>query len=110
MVNEEYRKAKYNLEKKALELASEFHTLENLADGNYKVSMWLMSRFKKELLEEFKDKLDDETIKIFAHLGDNINSFIAYTKVYSLILEEMKEKMPEPWYNYGFGSAPEKKE
>ena len=29
MVNEEYRKAKYNLEKKALELASEFHTLED---------------------------------------------------------------------------------
>ena len=110
MVNEEYRKAKYNLEKKALELASQFNTLESLADSNYKVSMWLMNRFKKELLEEFKDKLDDETIKMFAYLGENVNNFISYTRIYSLILDEMKEKMPEPWYEYGFGSAPEKKE
>ena len=47
---------------------------------------------------------------MFAYLGENVNNFISYTRIYSLILDEMKEKMPEPWYEYGFGSAPEKKE
>ena len=66
-------------------------------------------KFSKDLIREFKDKLDNETLEMLALLGD-VKNFIAYTRVYSLILEEMEEKMPEPWYNYGFGSAPEKKE
>ena len=109
MITDEYRKAKYQLEKKTLEIASDFKTLESLADGNYKVTLWLMQRFKKELLEEFKDNLDDEVTKAVTMLGDKVENFAIYMQIYYLILNKMEEKMPEPWYNYGFGSAPEKK-
>lgn len=61
--------------------------LENNNDKIYKINIYLMRKYKDDLIKEFGGE----------------NNFIQWLKIFEDIIKQMNEEMPEPWYTYGIG-------
>lgn len=92
-----------------IEIASRMKTMEEEVDRVYKASMYIIGKYKKELIEEFKVNVPSKD-EFFNHefLGkttdkftDSLYDFYVERQVFNVIGEEMKKKYPEPWYSYG---------
>lgn len=78
-------------------------------DRVYKASMYIIGKYKKELIEEFKVNVPSKD-EFFNHeffekttdkFSDSLYDFYVERQVFNAIGEEMKKKYPDPWYNYG---------
>lgn len=101
---------------KALDLADDLKHMEDQMDDLYKINLYLMRRYKDDLIKELgikkPEKLPEEFYmlpKIFNNViyeEDEMLEFYTILAATNKIREKMKEEMPEPWYCYGFGSKP----
>ena len=102
-----YEKAKWLCEKEMIDAAHHIKVMEEEIDKVQKVSMYLIGKYKKELIEEFKVKITarDDFFKtgIFNGVPNSEAMYEGYIvmEIFNIIGEEMKEKYPEPWYSYG---------
>ena len=107
----EYTVTKSHLANKALELAQDLARLEEQTDEIYKIGLFLLRRYKDDLMKEFsisRFDLTDETralaklMKVDVDNEDTWNDIIFF-QIVNKIKMKMKEEMPDPWYCYGFG-------
>lgn len=101
---EKYQEARYILEGKAIEMAKVLRGMEEEMDNIHKVNVYLMRRYRDELLEEFKDDINNEKNLFVDLFGDKVDSnmkeAIAIRFMYQKIASLMKKEMPDPWYMY----------
>lgn len=104
-----YEEAKWFCEKEIIEIASRMKTMEEEVDRVYKASMYIIGKYKKELIEEFKVNVPSKD-EFFNHeffekntdnFTDSLYDFYVERQVFNAIGEEMKKKYPDPWYSYG---------
>lgn len=109
----EYLVSKSRLTNKVLEWADDIQDLEKQVDRLYKINLYLLRRYKDDLMKEFsinipEGVLDDPWFKLLeATFNQNIdyeNETLALSLITSQIENIMYKEMPEPWYCYGFGS------
>lgn len=109
----EYLVAKSHLTNKVLEWIDEIQTLEQQTDRLYKINLYLLRKYKDDLIKEFninipKGTLDDPWFKLLeATFNQKINmedETLILSLITSKIEEEMNKEMPELWYCYGFNS------
>ncbi|MBR7080698.1 MAG: hypothetical protein IKI40_09295 [Treponema sp.] len=104
-----YEKAKWLCEKEMIDAAHHIKVMEEEIDKVQKVSMYLIGKYKKELIEEFKVKITskEDFFKTGIFNGVPTDSSEAMyegyivMEVFNAIGEEMKKKYPHPWYSYG---------
>ena len=84
-----------NAIKKYEELKEFIKNLEQYNDKFCKVIIYLLRKYKYDLMTEFKDEL---------HWYDE--EYFNLIEIFEKIAAEMNEEMPELWYIYGFGSQP----
>lgn len=100
----EIEKTHYTIARKTIEIASDIERLEREMDKVQKVNIYLLRKYREELLKEFPD-----TSKPISELLGDINKVdlsetMKILSLYDRIAEKMNEEMPEPWYCYGFTS------
>ena len=61
--------------------------MQNL-DYAYKISLWLVNRYREDLFKEFNIGTDD---------------FLGILRMFDAIYAEQCKEMPSPWHQYGFG-------
>lgn len=104
-----YEESKWFLEEKMIDAAHHIKTMEEEIDKVQKVSMYLIGKYKKELIEEFKVKVTSKEDFFKTGIFNGIpkdSSEAMYEgyivmEIFNVIGEEMKKKYPEPWYSYG---------
>ena len=112
MDGKDYLNTKSYLEQKALDLANAVSHIDEQLDDMYKINLYLLRRYKDDLLKEFQlenDELPQEWVdmlsKVFNTTYDPKNESIQLMRITNKIKEKMKEEMPYPWYCYGFGGS-----
>ena len=109
----EYLATKSHLTNKLLEWIDDIQLLEKQTDRLYKINLYLLRRYKDDLIKEFnidipKGVLEDPWFKLlettFNQKITMENETLILSLITSKIEEEMNKEMPEPWYCYGFGS------
>ena len=60
------------------------------ADKMYKVNIYLLRKYKNDLIKEFKGE-------------DEIYEYIKLMNIFEEIAKVMNEEIPGPWYTYGIG-------
>ena len=111
-----YEESKWICEKEMIEVAYRIKNMEEEMDKVYKASMYIIGKYKKELIEEFKIKVtpkeDFFKCSIFEDTPKKFNETIyeSYVEreIFDVIGEEMKKKYPNPWYTDGISSTKEK--
>ncbi|MBR6081226.1 MAG: hypothetical protein IKP60_13875 [Treponema sp.] len=104
-----YEEAKWFCEKEMIDAAHHIKVMEEEIDKVHKVSMYLIGKYKKDLIEEFKVKVTSKEdffkTGIFNMVptdsSDAMYEAHVIMEVFDKIGEEMKKKYPEPWYSYG---------
>ena len=104
-----YEKAKWLCEKEMIDAAHHIKIMEEETDKVHKVSMYLIGKYKKELIEEFKVKVTSKEdffkTGIFNGVPTDFSEAMyegyILMEIFNIIGEEMKKKYPEPWYSYG---------
>lgn len=103
----EYEKTKWNITNKAIEVASDIQKQEKVMDTIYKVNIYLMRKYGKELLEKFKERPDIkkycESVLIDLQ-NDKLKDMLLTEMLFKEIATDMNKEMPDPWYTYGFGN------
>lgn len=93
---------------KAVQLAADIERMEESYDKIQKVNIWLMRRYRKDLIEEFSDeKIKEDYSEIFNLKNADtkgLKEALIVSHLFDRIAEEMNKEMPLPWYMYGFGS------
>ena len=109
----EYLATKSHLTNKILEWVDDIQLLEKQIDRLYKINLYLLRRYKDDLIKEFnidipKRVLEDPWFKLLETTFNQKITMEDETLILSLITskieEEMNKEMPESWYCYGFGS------
>lgn len=109
----EYLVTKSHLTNKVLEWINEIQSLEQQTDRLYKINLYLLRKYKDDLIKEFNIEIPENIFNDpwFKLLEATFNDKVDYeneTLILSLITtkieEEMKKEMPEPWYCYSFGN------
>ena len=109
----EYLATKSHLTNKVLEWINEIQSLEKQTDRLYKINLYLLRKYKDDLIKEFNINIPEEVLEDpwFKLLETTFNQKITMedeTLILSLITskieEEMNKEMPEPWYCYGFNA------
>ena len=112
----EYLISKSHLTNKILEQINDIQALEKQTDRLYKINLYLLRRYKDDLIKEFninipKGVLEDPWFKLLETTFNQKITMEDETLILSLITskieEKMNEEMPEPWYCYGFGEMEE---
>lgn len=107
----EYLTAKSHLANKILEWVNEIQALEKQTDRLYKINLYLLRKYKDELIKEFnidipEGILDDPWFKLLESAFNQQITMENETLILSLITskieQKMNEEMPEPWYCYSF--------
>lgn len=107
----EYLATKSHLANKILEWVNEIQTLEKQTDRLYKINLYLLRKYKDELIKEFnidipEGILDDPWFKLLESAFNQKVTTEDETLILSLITskieQKMNEEMPEPWYCYSF--------
>lgn len=103
----EYGKTKWNITNKVIEIASDIQKQEKAMDMIYKVNIYLMREYGKEVLEKFKDRADIKKYceNVLINIQNNkLKDMLLTEMLFKEIAADMNKEMPEPWYVYGFGS------
>ena len=109
----EYLVTKSHLTNKVLDWINEIQALEQQTDRLYKINLYLLHKYKDDLIKEFnidipKGTLDDPWFKLleatFNQKIDMEDETLILSLITSKIEQKMNEEMPEPWYCYSFGS------
>lgn len=105
----EIEKTHYTIAGKAIEIASDIEKLEREMDKVQKVNIYLMRKYRDELLKEFPETIGDTELQelveeITKTSKDNMLEIFKSMSLYDQIAKKMNEEMPEPWYCYGFTS------
>ena len=112
----EYLMTKSHLTNKILEWVNEIQSLEKQTDRLYKINLYLLRKYKDDLIKEFninipEGVLNDPWFKLLETTFNQKVTMEDETLILSLITskieEEMNKEMPEPWYCYGFGETKE---
>lgn len=107
----EYEKNKMYISNKAIEIAELIKKQEETMDTVQKVNIYLLRKYKDELLKEFEIDVANEE-KFIAEViktdNESIKQGLIINKIYSKIAEKMNKEMPDPWYCYGFGGKADK--
>lgn len=103
----EIEKTNYNITRKAIEIASDIEKLEREMDKVQKVNIYLMRKYRDELLKEFPETIGDTELQKFAEemteiSKDRMIEMLKSMSLYEQIAKKMNEEMPEPWYCYGY--------
>ena len=110
----EYLATKSHLTNKILEWVEEIQSLEKQTDRLYKINLYLLRKYKDDLIKEFNINIPEGVLNDpwFKLLETTFNQKITAEDealILSLIISKiediMNKEMPEPWYCYGFGSA-----
>lgn len=115
MAENEYLKAKSMFEGKLSDLLESVHFMEQQIDDIYKINMYLMRRYKDDLIKDLgierptelpeEAKLLSSIFKICPIDEDTLLNQIMFMQATNKIKEIMNKEMPDPWYCYGFGSS-----
>ena len=109
----EYLITKSHLTNKILEWVDDIQMLEKQTDRLYKINLYLLRKYKDDLIKEFNINIPEEILEDpwFKLLETTFNQKITMedeTLILSLITsrieEEMNKEIPEPWYCYGFNT------
>lgn len=109
----EYLATKSHLTNKVLEWVNEIQVLEKQTDRLYKINLYLLRRYKDDLIKEFninipEGVLEDPWFKLLETIFNQKITMEDETLILSLITskieQKMNEEMPEPWYCYGFNA------
>lgn len=101
-----------HLANKVLDWLNDIQTLEKQTDRLYKINLYLLRKYKDDLIKEFnidipKGVLEDPWFKLLETTFNQKVTMEDETLILSLITskieEEMNKEMPEPWYCYGIG-------
>lgn len=110
MDSTKYVNTKSYLEQKALDLANAVSHIDEQLDDMYKINLYLLRRYKDDLIKEFNlenENLPEEWVamleKVFNTTYDPQNEAIKLKRISDIILDKMKKEMPDPWYCYSFG-------
>lgn len=107
----EYEKNKMYIANKAVEIVDLIKKQEETTDTVQKVNIYLLRKYKDELLKEFEIDVAKEE-KFIAEIvktnNESIKQLLIINKIYSIIAEKMNKEMPDPWYCYGFGGKVDK--
>lgn len=114
MAENEYLKAKSMFAGKLNDLLESIHFMEQQIDDIYKINMYLMRRYKDDLIKDLGVKKPTEIpeeAKMLASIfkvcpmdEDSLLDQIMFMQATNKIKEIMHKEMPDPWYCYGFGS------
>ena len=103
----EYLLAKSHLCTKLTELFSDIALMEQQADDMYKVALYLIRKYKDDLIKEFDLKpvnIPSPWVNVlettFDKKVDTQNDDFTILRIINMIKDKMKEEMPEPWYCY----------
>ena len=108
-----YEEAKWFCEKEIIEIASRMKTMEEEVDRVYKAAMYIIGKYKNELIEEFKVKIpskdevfnNESFVKTTDKFTDSLYDFYVEREIFNVIGEEMKKRYPDPWYSYGIANV-----
>lgn len=109
----EYLATKSHLTNKILEWVEEIQSLEKQTDRLYKINLYLLRKYKDDLIKEFNINIPEGVLNDpwFKLLETTFNQKITAedeTLILSLITSRiediMNKEMPEPWYCYGFNT------
>ena len=109
----EYIQTNSHLTHKVLDFINEIQNLEQQMDRLYKINLYLLRKYKNDLIKEFNIEIpenifNDPWFKLleatFNSKIDCENETLILSLITAKIEEEMKKKMPEPWYCYSFGN------
>ena len=104
----EYEKNKWIITNKVIEIAELIKKQEENADKIAKVNIYLLRKYKDDLLKEFELEVEKEEKFINNYMlncSEELKEELIINKIYEEIAKRMNEEMPEPWYCYGFGGA-----
>ena len=115
MAENDYLKAKSMFAEKLGDLLGSMQFMEKQVDDIYKINMYLMRRYKDDLIKDLGIKRPTEIKKKKKMLAsifkvcpiDEDSSLldqIMFMQATNKIKEIMNKEMPDPWYCYGIGN------
>lgn len=115
MAENEYLKAKSMFAEKLGDLLGSIQFMEKQVDDIYKINMYLMRRYKDDLIKDLGIERPTETparVKTLADIfkidplnEETLIDQMMFAQATNKIKEIMNKEMPDPWYCYGFGST-----
>jgi hypothetical protein len=110
-----YPMIKSRFESNILDLMKDLKLIEQQNDDLYKINLYLIRKYKDELVRDLDIKRPTEIppeakmlTAIFPATEFNEQEFLDQYVIISAInkiRDIMKEEMPEPWYCYGIGNT-----
>lgn len=114
MAENEYLKAKSMFAEKLGDLLGSIQFMEKQVDDIYKINMYLMRRYKDDLIKDLGIERPTETparVKTLADIfkidplnEETLIDQMMFAQATNKIKEIMNKEMPDPWYCYGFGN------
>lgn len=114
MAENEYLKAKSMFAGKLNDLLGSIQVMEKQADDMYKINMYLMRRYKDDLIKDLgierptylpaRVKTLADIFKIDPLNEETLIDQMMIAQATNKIKEIMNKEMPDPWYCYGFGN------
>ena len=110
----DYLKHYSHLTNKVIDWFEDIQALEQQTDRLYKVNLYLLRKYKDDLIKEFNidipnGVIDDPWFKLLEVAFNSQINYESESLILSLIIskieEEMNKEMPEPWYCYSFCSS-----
>lgn len=102
------------LQKKLGDLLGSMQFMEKQVDDIYKINMYLMKRYKDDLIKDLGIERPTEVpakVKALADIfqidplnEETLIDQMMLTQATNKIKEIMNKEMPDPWYCYGFGN------
>ena len=114
MAENEYLKAKSMFAEKLGDLLGSMQFMEKQVDDIYKINIYLMRRYKDDLIKDLgierpteipeEAKMLASIFKVCPIDEDSLLNQIMFMQAMNKIKEIMNKEMPDPWYCYGFGN------
>lgn len=107
-----YLVEKHIFSEQILNLTNSLQSIENQMDDLYKINLYLLRRYKDDLIKEFNIEIPEKVFNdpwfklletVFNQNVDHEDETLIFSLIISKIRETMKKEMPDPWYCYGFG-------
>lgn len=114
MAENNYLKAKSMFAEKLGDLLGSMQFMEKQVDDIYKINMYLMRRYKDDLIKDLGIERPTEIparVKTLADIfkidplnEETLIDQMMFAQATNKIKEIMNKEMPDPWYCYGFGN------
>ena len=108
------RQSLSHLTNKVLNWLNDIQALESQMDDLYKINLYLLRRYKDDLIKEFNIELPEipNEWQVLLNVAFNTTTpppdsdTLVLPIIMNKIKEQMNKEMPEPWYCYGIGNIP----